>query len=297
MANGSPENDIRDVVPSAEARDLMRRSPPGQRAWIEIQPSHPFPFHAQPEVAAADLYWRKLAGLRELSSRPLAICGGNGSGFAPTPMQDLVYRTLLWDPLPSKQDALVEVATRWFGPEAAGTVVDGWMQLSHALRAHTSIRKYVSRMVIVQPPGSDPELVGAAAGQEAKILLSSWRDGVATLASAAPHVSAHRQQHFDDALVWARAVEENLQLIVCAAEWADHFGDLDLASTHTLHADERAHARDILARDLAATRTLMEIAIDHSWLRAHGYYRNWFSLPVLRDREKAVQTAWWATSR
>ena len=168
----------------------LRGHQPERRLWVEGQISHPFPTHAQPELAVADLVWDKWARLREVATTQppgsplLGFAAGNGSGFFPSPTTDLILRTLMWDPLPDRETALNDVATRWFGSRAATAVRTAWWTFSQALREHARFEKYLTRRAWIQPPGIRHPDLNADQLASLRALCSEWADGVSILEEA-----------------------------------------------------------------------------------------------------------------
>lgn len=295
VVSGSLENDIRDVVPDPSLHETVARLG-GRHLYLEGQLSHPFPFHTSPEVPLADLYWdgfvRRLdttRTLRTLRSRahaapPVGFVSGNGSGFYPTPMQDLALRVLAWEPLEDREDALARVAGRWFGEAAAHDVRDTWRRASHAVREHAHFEKYLTRLTRIRAPGaSSGELTEELAGSTALLVreVEEAMEGLRRAVNVAPASHVRRARR---ALSLAEGLATSLVSLDSAAQWAARYPGVTSETLSRIPVDERARAATILHRELDNTHRTIALFGQHAIFRAHPYYRNWFGLPVIASK-------------
>jgi hypothetical protein len=296
LVSGTPENDLRDVAPREGFEALLASHRPGRRIWVETQISHPFPLHAQPEVAAAPLLWQKLATLRErgrAADTPLAIAFGNGSGLAPTPMQELACTTLLWDPLPSRVQALDDVARRWFGSRGAGHAVAAWWHYADAARQHLRFPKYISRRAVNTPPGWPSSALTPSLVASTELLVAGWDRGTAQLQLAAEAAPPDRAAEALRQVRFARSVRTNLVSLGHAAAWYVQVGDVypspELLSR--IGPSRRTLAEGILRAELENTRMGIDLSIEESWLRTHGFYRHAFGIPARMEKTTTMRRA------
>jgi len=298
FVSGTPENDIRDVEPHDAFTTLVRSHRPGRRVWVESQLSHPFPFHTQPEIPVADLYWRKWLRLRELTdsqpidSPPLAFAGGNGSGFAPTTMQDLGLRVLLWDPIGPMEDELRRVARRWFGPDATEDVLAAWHTFSQAVREHVHFGKYFTRACRTRLPGFEDKQLTAEQLASTALLRNEWSYGVARLRRAAEKSSPGRSELARLSVAMAEGGLTAFESARNALRWADAFGRIDpLTARDRLPPSATAGARAILEAERLNTERTIALFSRYAQFRTHPYYRNWFALPTLVFKERQLARA------
>lgn len=292
----TPETDIRDVAPRAGFESLLTDHRRGRKLWVEVQLSHPFPLHAQPEVAALPLLWAKLTALRaraQAADVTLGVCVGNGSGLAPTPTQELGCTTLFWDPLPPRAEALDAVARRWFGSGGAPDAVAAWWAFSDAIRDHARFPKYLSRRALNTPPGWSSSALAPSLVASQELLVAGWGVGLEALADAVEVSPPDRKAEAARQLRLARSVRTNLVALGHAAAWSVQVGagspTPDLLAR--LDPDRRSRATTILRDELDGTREAVDLAIEESWLRTHGFYRHAFGIPARMEKTAAMRRA------
>ncbi len=296
--SGTPENDIRDVEPHATFKSLMRTHHPARRIWVEGQFSHPFPCHTEPELPVADLYWEKWMRLRELSATqpngaPLvAVAAGNGSGFAPTSMQDLGLRVLLWEPIGSRDEELGRLAARWYGSGADGDVRAAWWAFSRALREHARFEKYLTRASRTRLPGFEDSNLTPEQLASVELLTGEWGYGLERLKRAVSRADVVHRLPARNSFAMAEGAMNGFVSLRNALRWAVAFGPLDpLEARQRLPAARHPEAVDILEDEWANMRRTIEISSQYGLYQSHPYYRNWFSLPVLVSKERRLAHA------
>jgi len=296
LVAGTPETDLRDVAPRAGFEALLSDHRAGRKLWVEVQLSHPFPLHAQPEVAALPLLWAKLVALRDRAAAvdvTLGICVGNGSGLAPTPMQEFGCSALFWDPLPPRAEALDEVARRWFGSGGAPDAVAAWWAFSDAIRDHARFPKYLSRRALNTPPGWSSSILTPSLVASQELLVAGWDRGLTALEAAVDHAPPDRSAAAARQLRLARSVRSNLVSLGHAAAWRVQVGDASPSPEHLARLDPatRERAGAILRDELGATREGVDLAIEESWLRTHGFYRHAFGIPARMEKTAGMRRA------
>jgi hypothetical protein len=282
----SPENDIRDVVSSDAFRDLVRDRG-NRRIWVEDQLTHPFPFHALPELPAADLYWDKWSRLLELGDGSLAFGGGNGSGFVPTPMVDLVLRQMFWETRDDRETVLRRVAARWFGGDQAAAVRRAWWTCSQSLREHAQVEKYVSRAAYIEPLGLENSNLTDENAMSTRLLRARWTAAVDEIERAAAAAPAARRRLAMREADLARATEVG----VVSLDHAMRAAELtrELRRTGAGLEAVRGAILTVTRNEIANVDSAIALASRRPLLRRHPFYRNRFELEVLVEKRRALE--------
>ncbi len=294
----SPENSLARIVPFDDFQELARTHHPRRRIWVEEQISHPFPLHAIPEVGVPHIFWHKISALRRLMSEqpegspPFGFGVGNGSGFGPYAMQDLVYRRLLWEPLGSLEDEIGDLATRWYGPEGAGDAVAAWSEFSDAILAYGVFDKYLPRFALMAPPWIYDGSLANLTTDDVKRLCAGWEQGLTTLRAALEKSDADHQMPAGANFTMADATFRALTSLRIAAEWSELAeGFNPLAPEERLAESKRAKLASLVRTERENTRKTVEIFTRESVFRTHPYYRNWFTLPVVVKKLRSLEAA------
>jgi hypothetical protein len=265
-----------------------------RRVWIELQVSHPFPLHNVPEVSVPFVFADKIARVRALADSigvgKLAFAMGNGSGFAPWPMQQLVLEELLWDVVPEDGSPIERIARRWYGPSASKHAVAVWERLSRETPAGCRFDKYLSRFCSMAPPGTFDAQIDDDAFARLNHLVSVWERAHQDLVHLQENVvdADHRAtsqidiDHVEAALVVLRSVRS-------CADWSRRFGKRPPHELTGSPGDILA-ARRIIEGEAENAERHVALAMRDPSLRMHPFWRNWFRLGVITDRQRYLAT-------
>lgn len=300
VQGGSPENHLAAVGVNAHLFNAVHTYTPERKLWLELQTTHGFPFHGQPELPIAPRMVTRMETLRRVlreraPEAPLpGIAIGNGSGLWPYPVTSLTTRELMWDTAPRVAAPVTALAADWYGDAQASDAEAIWEAYAKII-AQARLPKYVSRAAVRLAPWEVEldELVPVPPSRLVDALARQWTETFAVHEAIVRTVPADRRPLAEQDLTFAAGQRHTLWSLARTLTWMERFGVAMLPDSLLARGDsvEIAAARALVDAELSTTNATIRLFATESTFRFHPYYRNSFGLPVLVKKRRALEAA------